>query len=150
MDKENVEHSFLLWFTQMFRLHVDQREIEHLVEQQSGQGFELVGIDGGLGSNLVRLMLGNSDLGLIENVHVVQHFRRLLVVLMKLFVQLFQFHQIGFQLIVLLQLFVSYQFQCFEAGQRPRNFLERKESTSGENVRGELTVKYLFFSSVSC
>lgn len=98
----------------MFRFHVDQRKMEHLVEQQGGQGFELIGIGGVLcargiriRSNLVRLMLGNSDLSLIENVNIVEHFRRLIVVVLIFFVQLFQFHQIGFQLIVLFQLFIS-------------------------------------------
>ena len=105
----------------MFRFHVHQRQVQHLVEEQRRQWLEWLLLVFRLDESIVSR---NGQLSLIEHVDVVQQLTGVVVVSIVFVVQLLEFEQVLFQLLVLVVLLLSDQLQSFERRQRARYFLE--------------------------
>ena len=109
-----------LWFMQMFRFHVHERQVQHLVEEQRRQRLERLLLVFRLDECIVSR---DGQLSLIEHVDVVQQLTGVVVVSIVFVVQLLEFEQILFQLLVLVVLLLGDQLQSFERRQRTGYFL---------------------------
>lgn len=137
---ECTGRSFLLGPVQVFRFEIDQRQMQRFVQQQRGQLLELIDVDGivvrgtGLASFARRAVFSHRQLRLVENLDVVEHFRRVLVVLAVLFVELLEFADLVFELGFFVGLLVDDQLERLERRQWTGDFLSRRDTSLAGSI----------------